>query len=283
MGVALVEIVTRALYEDLAVGDVTSRCVVRRDRRSRARIIAREEVVMAGGGVVREVFRQVDPDVAVTLDFADGASVPAGARVARLEGRSRSLLAGERTALNLLQRACGIATMTRGFVARVEGASDRCKITDTRKTMPGLRALDRHAVRCGGGVNHRNDLGAGVLIKENHIRAAGGVRAAVSAARATAPHTLRICCEVATLEELDEALSAGADAVLLDNMDDGGVAEAVRRVAGRAVVEVSGGVELGRVEALARLGVDRISVGRLTHSVRAPDLSLLFDEDAALS
>ncbi len=267
-------IIDRALAEDLASGDVTSRVAVPAEAISRARLVAKAPLVLSGLTVAAAVFHRVDPSTSIELIVGDGERVPEGTIVARVRGRARSLLAAERTALNLLQRMSGVATQTRRFVDAVAG---RCRITDTRKTMPGLRSLDRYAVRCGGGHNHRNDLGAGVLIKENHIRAAGGISAAIRAAKENAPHTLRIECEVTDMQELGQALDAGADVVMLDNMDDAAVAEAVAITGGRALVEVSGGISRERVEVLAALGIDLISVGKLTHSVMAADISLLFE------
>jgi nicotinate-nucleotide pyrophosphorylase (carboxylating) len=266
-------IIDAALTEDLASGDVTGRVTVPAQTRWRARLVAKSRLVLAGAAVARQVFHTVDREIHCHVHLRDGEVATPGTVLMDLEGNARALLAGERTALNLLQRMCGVATLTRAYV---DAAAGRCRICDTRKTMPGLRALDRYAVRCGGGHNHRNDLGAGVLIKENHIRAAGGLAEAVLRARGHAPHTLRIECEVTDLNELRVALEAGADAVLLDNMDDAAVAEAVRIVAGRAKIEVSGGVGLERISELAGLGIDIISVGRLTHSAPASDISLLF-------
>lgn len=266
-------IIDAALMEDLASGDVTGRVTVPAQTRWRARLVAKTRLVLAGAAVARQVFHTVDREVRCEVHLRDGEVAKPGTVLMDLEGNARALLAGERTALNLLQRMCGVATMTRAYV---DAAAGRCRICDTRKTMPGLRALDRYAVRCGGGHNHRNDLGAGVLIKENHIRAAGGVAEAVLRARGHAPHTLRIECEVTNHAELRVALEAGADAVLLDNMDDAAVEEAVAIVAGRAKIEVSGGVGLERISELAGLGIDIISVGRLTHSAPASDISLLF-------
>jgi nicotinate-nucleotide pyrophosphorylase (carboxylating) len=274
IGAGVEAIVSNALMEDLASGDVTARVTVPEGTTARARMVAKAPLVVAGLAVARSVFERVDAGITVSLTVQDGEAVARGTILMTLVGDARALLAGERTALNLLQRMCGVATLTRAYV---DAAGGKCRITDTRKTMPGLRALDRYAVRCGGGVNHRNDLGAGVLIKENHIRAAGGVTAAVSRACQRAPHTLRVECEVTTLDELREALAAGAGAVLLDNMDDDTVREAVEIAAGRAIVEVSGGVGLERIAALAGLGIDLISVGKLTHSVPASDISLLFE------
>lgn len=266
-------IIDAALAEDLASGDVTGRVTVPAQVRWRARLVAKDKLVLAGGAVARAVFRRVDPEVTVQVHLRDGEVAAPGTVLMDLEGNARALLAAERTALNLLQRMCGVATLTRAYV---DAAAGRCRICDTRKTTPGLRALDRYAVRCGGGHNHRNDLGAGVLIKENHVRAAGGVGEAVSRARVHAPHSLRIECEVTDFEELREALAAGADAVLLDNMDDAQVREAVAIVGGKALVEVSGGVSIDRITQLASCGIDVISVGKLTHSAPASDISLLF-------
>ncbi len=266
-------IIDAALLEDLASGDVTGRVTVPAQTRWKARLVAKSRLVLAGAAVARQVFHTVDRETHCEVHLRDGEVATPGTVLMDLEGNARALLAGERTALNLLQRMCGVATLTRAYV---DAAAGRCRICDTRKTMPGLRALDRYAVRCGGGHNHRNDLGAGVLIKENHIRAAGGLAEAVLRARGHAPHTLHIECEVTDHAELKVALEAGADAVLLDNMDDVAVREAVAIVAGRAKIEVSGGVGLERISELAGLGIDIISIGRLTHSVPASDISLLF-------
>jgi nicotinate-nucleotide pyrophosphorylase (carboxylating) len=278
-------LVDRALAEDLGAGDVTSRAVVPPELLARAAIVAKGDLVVAGLPVARRVFERVavrgGGTIAVELLAHEGDVVARGTPLAHVAGHARALLAGERVALNLLQRLCGIATYARRCVDATRGA---CRIVDTRKTTPGLRALERYAVRCGGADNHRNDLGAGVLLKENHIRCAGGIAPAVAAAIRNAPHSLRVQCEVTTLAELDEALAAGVEAVLLDNMDDTTIAAAVRVAHGRALVEVSGGVTLERIPALAELGVDVISVGALTHSVVAADISLLFelpDGDAA--
>lgn len=266
-------IIDNALAEDLDAGDVTTRATVSADQAAAAMIIAKQTLVCAGGPVVARVFEKVDADLEVERSTAEGAVVSPGTELVRISGRARSILTAERVALNLLARACGVATMTAAYV---EAAKGKLRIADTRKTMPGLRALDRYAVRCGGGHNHRNDLAGGVLIKENHIRAAGSVKDAVHAARDQAAHALRIQCEVTNVDELEEALGAGADAVLLDNMADAAIAESVKVVKNRAVIEVSGGVTIDRVGRLVDLGVDVISVGALTHSAPAADVSLLF-------
>jgi nicotinate-nucleotide pyrophosphorylase (carboxylating) len=268
------KIVERALGEDLHAGDVTAAATVPARTERRAWIETREDIVVCGLSLVAQVFKMIDPALRCTFLVEDGSRVVAGQRIATLEGDARALLAGERTALNLLQRACAVASKTAEYVARGGG---KLRITDTRKTMPGLRALDRYAVRCGGGHNHRNDLGAGVLIKENHIRCAGSLEIAIQGALEYAPHTLRVCCEVESLDDVSRAVEAGADALLLDNMDDDMVREAVALVAGRAFVEVSGGITLERIPRLAASGADAVSVGALTHSAAAVDLSMLME------
>jgi nicotinate-nucleotide pyrophosphorylase (carboxylating) len=264
-----------ALEEDLGRGDVTSASVLDPGTEAEAELVARERLVVAGLAVAVAVFQRVDRTVASTLAAIDGDEVAPGARVALFRGRAASLLGAERTALNFVQRLSGIATLTRSYVEAVRGTSLR--ITDTRKTTPGFRLLEKAAVRAGGAANHRYDLGSGVLIKDNHLAVAGSVAEAVRRARAHAPHGMKIEVEVDTLDQLDEALAAGVDIVLLDNFSTKEVSEAVRRVrAGtlRPLVEVSGGVTLARLPELADAGVDLVSVGALTHSARAVDLGL---------
>ena len=265
-----------ALEEDLASGDLTTEACIEPEARAVAHAVARKAMVACGGPVFSRVFDRVDPTLTVEVHVADGASVAAGTGLWSVRGRARSILMGERVALNFVQRMSGIATAARAQVDAVPVGS-KTRITDTRKTTPGLRALERYAVRVGGAFNHRDNLGAAVLIKDNHVAACGGVRAAIQRARSSAPHTAKIECEVDSLEQLDEALAAGVDIVLLDNMATSTVAEAVKRVAGRAVIEVSGGITLARVAELARAGVDAISVGALTHSVQAADIGLDFE------
>lgn len=266
-------LVDRALAEDLGSGDVTSEALVPAETRAVARAVAKQPLVVAGGDVFARVFYRVDAGVRVERLVDDGASVPAGTVLWLVEGRARALLAGERTALNFAQRLCGIATLTARFVAAVPQGSS-LRIVDTRKTTPGLRALERAAVRAGGGRNHRDNLGTAILIKDNHVAVAGGVAAAITRARAEATHVTRVEVEVDTLAQLDEALAAGAEVILLDNFTNADVAEAVRRTRGRAVVEVSGGVTVDRVAELGRLGADLVSIGALTHSPGAADISL---------
>jgi nicotinate-nucleotide pyrophosphorylase (carboxylating) len=268
-------IVGRALEEDLGSGDVTTESCVPEDRMAVANAVARKEIIVSGVPVAARVFETVDASLKFTAKVEEGAKVKPGTILFTVEGRARSLLTGERVALNLIQRMCGVATATRRYVdALPEGSKTR--VTDTRKTTPGLRLIERYSVRKGGGHNHRNDLGSAVLIKDNHIIAAGGVKTAIERARARAPHTSKIECEVDKLEQLEEAIAAGADIVLLDNMDTPTVEEAVRRTRGRAVLEASGGITLERIPELARAGVDAISVGALTHSTPAADIGLDF-------
>lgn len=265
--------IDRAFAEDLAGGDLTTEATVDPELVTRARARARSELVVCGGNVFRRVFERLDGEVRVEAHLPDGATAAAGAVLWTVHGRARSILMAERTALNFVQRLSGVATLARRYVGALpEGSATR--ITDTRKTTPGLRALERYAVRTGGAHNHRDTLGSAVLIKDNHIAAAGGIRAAVERARARAPHTSKIEVEVESMEALDAALDAGADIVMLDNFDPGDVARAVERARGRALVEVSGGITLDRIADLARAGVDAISVGALTHSAPAADIAL---------
>jgi nicotinate-nucleotide pyrophosphorylase (carboxylating) len=269
-------VVAVALEEDLGSGDLTTEACVPADAKAVAHAVARTAMVACGASVAARVFARVDASLAFEAHVVDGTRVEPKSRLWTVRGRARSILMGERVALNFVQRMCGVATQARAYVDAVP-AGCATRIADTRKTTPGLRALERYAVRCGGARNHRDDLGAAVLIKDNHIAACGGVRAAVERARAAAPHTATIECEVETLDQLDEALAAGADIVLLDNMPIPMVVAAVQRAHGRALVEASGGITLTRIPELARAGVDAISVGALTHSVPAADVGLDFE------
>ncbi len=268
--------VRAALEEDLGPGDLTSDAVLDAGVRARGRIVAREDLVVAGLPVAQEVFRQVDTALEFRQTCGEGDARRPGDAVAEVTGPARSILAGERTALNFLQRMSGIATATRRLARAVAGSG--VEISDTRKTAPGLRAFDRYAVRVGGGTNHRAGLFDAVLIKDNHWRLAGGVAEAVHRARralaSAVPGRRRIEIEVGTLDELRQALEEGAEAILLDNMDRETLDEAVGLARGRAFLEVSGGVREEDVPRLAALGVNRISLGALTHSVRAADLAL---------
>lgn len=261
-----------ALEEDAGLGDVTSRAIFPPDHRSRGFIDAKQDLVLCGLAIAERVFVRVDPRVKVTALARDGERIRSGARVLRVDGPTASLLTAERTALNFLQRLSGIATLSRTFAAAVSGTGVR--IADTRKTTPGWRALEKYAVRCGGCANHRSSLGEHVLIKDNHIAAAGSLTRAVERTRAAAPHLSRIEVEAKTLAEVKEALRAGADVILLDNMAPEMIRRAVALIAGGALVEVSGGVRFTTLREFALPGVDVISIGALTHSATAVDLSL---------
>lgn len=272
-------LVDLALAEDLGPGDLTSR-LLPTDRRGEAVLIAKSALVFSGAEVLRAVFERVDPTIAVEQRAPDGAELAPGEVAARVEGPVRRLLEAERTALNFVQRLSGVATLTHAAVRKLHGTSTR--VVDTRKTTPGFRVLEKAAVRHGGGTNHRFGLFDGVLIKDNHVDAAGGIGAAIEAARRAAHHLVKIECEVRTLEELDQALESGADVVLLDNMDAAAMTEAVRRnrtCAKPALLEASGNVTLDRLPEIAATGVDLVSMGALTHSAPAADLSLKFVGD----
>lgn len=275
---AVVGLVRGALEEDRAWEDVTTAALVAPGVRALGAVVARGEGVVAGVPVFALTFRLLDPAVDVTAALAEGAAFRPGDVLCRVAGPARAVLQGERVALNLLQRLTGIASLTARCVAAVADLPRPPAITDTRKTTPGLRVLEKYAVRVGGGRNHRGSLADGILIKDNHLalwRAGGGTLAgAVTAARAAAPHTLRVEVECETLEEVREAVAAGADIVLCDNMTPAMLAEAVRLVAGRALVEASGGIQAGNIREVPLAGVDLISLGALTHSAPAADLSL---------
>lgn len=263
------DIVQRAFAEDLP--DITSEAIFDREDRGSARFLVKAEGVMAGLAVLDAVFRAIDPRAKVMLESRDGARVKPGDIVAEVNATVIALLSGERTALNLMQRASGIATMTRRFVDAVAGT--KAQIFDTRKTAPGLRDLDKYAVECGGGQNHRMGLHDMFLVKNNHVDRAGSITKAVERIRATKmPQPLMI--EVRDMRELDEALSLQPDFILLDNMRTDQLREAVQRTSGRVALEASGGITLANVREVAETGVDRISVGALTHSVTALDISM---------
>ena len=266
-------LIRAALEEDLGRGDVTTRLTVPVGLQATATVLAKQDGVLAGLPLIARVFAVMGArEVRVDERARDGDAFTTGTVLATVEGPAEDLLVGERLSLNLLQQLSGVATMTRRFVDAVAGT--KARVIDTRKTTPGLRALEKYAVRMGGGLNHRAGLDDGILIKDNHITAAGGVAAALAAARAGAPHGLRIEIECATIAQVDEALANGADALLLDNMTPAQLTEAVRHVAGHALTEASGGVTLDTVRAVAETGVDLISVGALTHSAPAVDISM---------
>jgi nicotinate-nucleotide pyrophosphorylase (carboxylating) len=267
------EAVRRALAEDLGrAGDLTTDAIVPANRLAEARLVARAAGRIAGVEPALAAFRLLDPSVEAEVALADGSDAEAGATIATVRGPARAILAAERTALNFLGHLSGIATATRDLVAAVAG--HRARIVCTRKTTPGLRALEKHAVRAGGGANHRFGLDDAVLIKDNHVALAGGVVPAVERARAASGHLVKIEVEVDTLDQLDEALAAGADAVLLDNMPLDVLRQAVERARGRAITEASGGITAGTAAAVAATGVDLISVGWLTHSAPALNVAL---------
>ena len=261
-----------ALREDIGSGDITSSAVISANALARARFTTKEELVVAGIPVVEEIVHLVDADLEFKALESEGASVVAGTPIAEVRGSARSILTVERTGVNLLQRMCGIATLTRRYVDRVQGT--KARIVDTRKTAPGLRVLDKYAVGCGGGMNHRMGLFDCVLIKNNHLAFHGSVSSAVRAARAHLGHLVKIEVEVRSLEELGIALEAGTDVILLDNFNPKQTRDAVKLVAGRVPLESSGGITLDTVRDFAEAGVDYISIGALTHSVAAVDIHL---------
>jgi nicotinate-nucleotide pyrophosphorylase (carboxylating) len=269
---AVRKIIRRALEEDIRSGDVTTSAALTGSEAGQGTALAKEDLVVAGLDVFRDVFRVRDAGLAFQTGLSDGAWAPRGTVLATVSGSLSSILTAERVALNLFQRMCGVATLTRQFVDAVVGT--KAKILDTRKTMPGLRILDKYSVRIGGGLNHRYGLYDGVLIKDNHIEAAGGIAEAVRRVKATAPLMVKIEVEVKNLAEVEEALAAGADIIMLDNMAVDGMRQAVQFIGGKALVEASGNVTLSTVKPIAATGVDFISSGALTHSARAADISL---------
>ncbi len=261
-----------ALREDVGAGDITSRATIRPDARGAGRYTSKQPLVVSGIPVVGELVHLVDPSLEFSASAQDGAAVPAGTAIAGITGSAQSILIAERTSLNILQRMCGIASLTRQFVDRIQGT--RARIIDTRKTAPGLRVLDKYAVTCGGGMNHRVGLFDAVLIKNNHLIFQRSIAHAVHAARSHVGHLVKVEVEVRSLDELRMAIDAGADVVLLDNFDHALTHEAVKAAAGRAPLESSGGITLDNVRGFAEAGVDYISVGALTHSVPAVDIHL---------
>lgn len=267
-------ILRRALEEDIGTGDVTTMATIEPGTQASAELVAKEDFVLAGIDVARRVFQLLSTETAFEKLISDGQTAKRGDVIAWIKGDAAALLQGERVALNLLQRMCGVATLTSTFVQEVAGT--RAVVVDTRKTTPGLRVLEKYAVRMGGGGNHRMALYDAVLIKENHVAAAGGITAAVSRARQRVPHTQKIEVEVRNQEEVAEALAAGADILLLDNMTLTELTAAIELVGDQAITEASGGVNLETVREIAETGVQLISVGALTHSYRAVDISMLF-------
>lgn len=269
------DILERAFREDMPMGDITTDYTVPENNVSAAALVAKQDGVIAGLEICMEAFRMLDPDVKLQPLVKDGDFVEKGEKLLLVEGKSRALLKAERTALNLLQRLSGIASETRKYVDRIAGY--KAKVVDTRKTTPGLRLLEKYAVRVGGGTNHRFSLSDGVLIKDNHIKAAGGIKQAVEAVRTAIPHTVKIEVETENLEQVQEALSCGVDIIMLDNMPPELMEKAVKLIDGRAITEASGNVSLANIKDVAASGVDIISIGAITHSVKAMDISMKFE------
>ena len=268
------KLIETALAEDLGTGDITTMCTVPPEETSSGRFVAKESGILCGTDVARAVFAYVDKDIVLDFFKKDGDLVDKGDVFAKIDGPARSILQGERLALNMLQRMSGIATKTAAAVAQVKDYPVR--IIDTRKTTPGLRVFEKYAVRMGGGYNHRFSLSDGVLIKDNHIYAAGGIKNAVLAARHNVPHMLKIEVEVETLEQAEEAVNAGADIIMLDNMPNDLMAKAVALIGGRALTEASGNMDEKDLCAVAATGVDYISIGALTNALHPLDISLRF-------
>ncbi|HSV76493.1 MAG TPA: carboxylating nicotinate-nucleotide diphosphorylase, partial [Bacteroidales bacterium] len=266
------KLIALAIAEDLGTGDITTNSVIPEESKISGQFIAREDGVVCGLGVLMRVFAIIDPLVVILPIVKDGQRVVSGQVLAQISGPARSILSGERVSLNFLQHLSGIATKTARIVESVEGTGVR--ILDTRKTIPGLRWLEKYAVRTGGGTNHRMNLSDGLLIKNNHIKAAGSITKAIEQARLNAPPTLKTEVEVENLEQVQEALTAGADIILLDNMNLDTMRQAVELINGNAVTEASGNMEQKNLADVAKTGVDMISIGGLTHSVKALDISL---------
>ncbi|MCU0613771.1 MAG: carboxylating nicotinate-nucleotide diphosphorylase [Desulfobacterales bacterium] len=266
------ELIEIALKEDIGFGDITTDAIVSPNLEGIGDVGAKDDFILAGLDVARHVFNHLDPQVVFSSTFKDGDRVKNGRIVFSVRGKLASILKAERTALNFIQRLSGIATLTRAYVDSLEGVNVR--IVDTRKTTPGWREIEKYAVKIGGGSNHRMGLYDGVLIKDNHIAAGGGIRMAVDAARKRIHHLVKIEVEVTNMVELAEALSAGADVIMLDNMTPDQIRKAVKEINSRALVEVSGGVNLENIRGLAQAGVDFISVGALTHSAKSVDMSM---------
>ncbi len=267
-------IISLAMNEDIGTGDITTLSTIPADKNAFGRFIAKEDMIICGIDLAKYVFSKVDTSIEFTANFKDGDKVVKGDVIATVSGNAQNVLTGERTALNFMQRLTGIATRTACAVAEVKGTN--AKIADTRKTTPGMRVLEKYAVRAGGGTNHRFNLADGVLIKDNHIAVSGGITAAIKNARNNIPHTLKIEVEVETIEQLNEALEAGADIIMLDNMTNEMMSECVKITNGRALLEASGNMGEKSLHEVAATGVDIISIGALTHSVRAADISLKF-------
>lgn len=266
------EAVRRALVEDVGKGDLTTNALVPENARAQGVIYSKAHGILAGMSAAERTFQYLDPQIEINWELVDGSRLVPGSVIARVKGKGRALLTGERVALNFLQRLSGIATATREILKILEGT--KAQLIDTRKTTPGLRLLEKYAVRAGGGCNHRLGLDDGVLIKDNHIKIAGGIKEAIRRAKAGVPHTIKIEVEVESLAQLKDALDAGADIIMLDNMSLDTMREAVRITAGRVPLEASGGISKETIRKVAETGVDLISVGAVTHSAKALDISM---------
>ncbi|WP_232223809.1 carboxylating nicotinate-nucleotide diphosphorylase [Desulforegula conservatrix] len=273
MNIHVEKLIQLALEEDLGPGDITTQLLVSKEKSGLAEIVAKEDLILAGSETVEAVFKKLDIETMVKFNFIDGEFITNGSIIAEISGKLTVLLEGERTALNFLQRLCGIATHVRAYIAEM-GDSGKTRLVDTRKTTPGWRVLEKYAVRVGGAGNHRIALYDGILIKDNHIAVCGGVKKAVETARANAHHLLKIEVEVTNMQELGEALDAGADVIMLDNMNDEQILAAVKTINGRALVEVSGMVRKDRLAFLSNTGVDIVSSGALTHQAKSVDISM---------
>jgi nicotinate-nucleotide pyrophosphorylase (carboxylating) len=274
-------LIQSAIEEDIGRGDVTTESTIAKESMSHAYLITKDEIVLAGMEIFSEVYRIIDNSVKINNHHNDGDFLKSKTLISELDGPTQSILIGERIALNFLQRLSGISTITRKYVDAVKNYN--VSIVDTRKTTPGWRLLEKYAVRVGGGKNHRHDLGDGVLIKDNHIIGAGSIKRAVELARRKSHHLLKVEVEVETFDQIHEALDAGVDVIMLDNMPPEMLAEGVKKIDGRALVEASGGINLESIAQVARTGVNLISVGRLTHSAPSVDIHLEFDPSTRVS
>ncbi len=269
------KIVLLALEEDIGIGDITTDIIIDEELKGKAYIKAKEKGILCGCEVVKEVFKNIDETLVLKFSKSDGEEISPGEKVIFIEGKIKSILKGERVALNFLSHLSGVATATNKFVKLL---SPSVKILDTRKTLPGLRILEKYAVKVGGGKNHRFGLYDGILIKDNHIIAVGGVRRALEIAKKNAPHYMKIEIETATLDDVREAVEGGADIILLDNMSTDEIKEAIKIIDGRAQIEVSGGINSDNIEQLVGLPIDFISIGAITHSAKALDFSLTLED-----
>lgn len=266
------KIIDSALEEDLGPGDITTSAIIDSSLKGKARLLAKEEIILAGIEVFSRVFSRLDPEIVVECTYHDGDVVPNGYDIGIIRGSMRGMLSGERTALNFLQHLSGIATLTKRYVEKIDPS--KVRVIDTRKTTPRLRILEKYAVRMGGGFNHRFGLFDGILIKDNHIAAAGSISKALAKIKANVPHTLKIEVEVEDIKGVEEAIGAGADAILLDNMSVKEMKEAVSIARGRVLLEASGGITLESIGEISKTGINLISIGAITHSARSVDISL---------